>query len=57
MKETVPKSVAILYEKDKVIFEETASKRQEDADKLMEIIDGQTRVSSERVKINKETCK
>jgi len=43
-----------LYEKDKVIFEETASKRQEDADKLMEIIDGQTRVSSEKSKSTKK---
>jgi hypothetical protein len=46
-----------LYEKDKVIFEDTASKRQADADKLMEVINGQTRVSSERVKTSKETCK
>jgi len=43
-----------LYEKDKVIFEETASKRQEDADKLMEIIDGQTCVSSEKSKSTKK---
>jgi len=39
-----------LYEKDKVIFEDTASKRQADADKLMEVINGQTRVSSKESK-------
>jgi hypothetical protein len=39
-----------LYEKDKVIFEDTASKRQADAGKLMEVINGQTRVSSKESK-------
>lgn len=36
-----------LYEKDKVIFEDTEKDRQADADKLMEVINGQTRVPSE----------
>jgi len=36
-----------LYEKDKVIFEDTASDRQADAEKLLEIINGQTRLPSE----------
>jgi hypothetical protein len=43
-----------LYEKDKVIFEDTASKRQAAADKLMEVINGQTRVSSKESKSTKK---
>jgi predicted ATP-dependent Lon-type protease len=42
-----------LYEKDKIIFENTTDKRQKDADKLMEIINGQACVSSEEPTIHK----
>ena len=46
-----------LYEKDKVIFEDTADTRQADAEKLLEVIDGQTRVSSKSETVSKRKTK
>ena len=46
-----------LYEKDKVIFEDTEKDRQADADKLMEVINGQTRIPSESETVSKRKAK
>ena len=46
-----------LYEKDKIIFDDTESKRKEDADKLMELTNGQSRVQSEEPTKPKQTRK
>ena len=46
-----------LYELDKVIFNDTADDRQRDAEKLLEVINGQTRVSSKSKTVSKRKTK